>query len=45
MSNEIELKEAFEDIYQRAGKETGYWGKRFIRAVRNKGAIVTAKKI
>lgn len=45
MSNEIELKEAFEDIYQRAGKETGYWGKRFIRAVRKNGAITTAKKM
>jgi 5-methylcytosine-specific restriction protein A len=33
------------DAYTIAGKETGYWGNYFIRAVKKNGGLVTAKKM
>lgn len=36
---------AMEDIYRRGGQEIGYWAKRFIRSVREKGGVATAKRM
>ena len=32
-------------MYKRAGDETGYWGNYFLRAVKNNGGLITAKKM
>lgn len=46
MSLEDELTRAFiEDGYQRAGKEVGYWGRRFLQSVKRNGALATAKRM
>jgi len=33
------------DVYTTAGKETGYWGNYFLREVRRKGGLATAKRM
>lgn len=45
MSLEEELTAAFIEGYRVAGKEVGYWGRRFLQAVRNKGGVATAKRM
>ena len=45
MSLEEELTEAFINGYQVAGKEVGYWGRRFLQAVRRNGGLATAKRM
>ncbi len=45
MSLEEELTEAFNDGYQAAGREVGYWGRRFLQAVRRNGGLATAKRM
>lgn len=45
MSLEDELTTAFIDGYQVAGKEVGYWGRRFLQAVKRKGGLATAKRM
>jgi len=42
---EDELTDALLDIYQRAGEEAGYWGKRFLQSVRRNGGLATAKRM
>lgn len=45
MPLENELTEAFIDGYKVAGKEVGYWGRRFLQAVKRHGGLVTAKRM
>jgi hypothetical protein len=45
MNIEKELEQEMLSMYKRAGEETGYWGNYFLRAVRNNGGLVTAKKM
>jgi len=45
MELEDELTEAFLDGYRVAGEETGYWGRRFLQAVRRNGGLKTAKRM
>ena len=45
MSLEDELTAAFIDGYRIPGKEVGYWGRRFLQAVKNKGGLATAKRM
>jgi 5-methylcytosine-specific restriction protein A len=45
MSLEDELTAALIEGYQRAGKEVGYWGHRFLGAVRRNGGRATAKRM
>ncbi len=45
MSVEDELTAALTDGYKRAGDEVGYWGTRFIQAVRRNGGLATAKRM
>lgn len=45
MSLEDELTKAFIDGYYVAGKEVGYWGRRFLQAVRRNGGLATAKRM
>lgn len=45
MSAEDELTAAFIDGYQVAGKEVGYWGRRFLQAVKRNGGLATAKRM
>ena len=45
MSLEDELTEAFIDGYKVAGKEVGYWGRRFLQAVKRNGGLATAKRM
>lgn len=45
MSLEDELTNAFIDGYHVAGKEVGYWGRRFLQAVRRKGGLATARRM
>jgi 5-methylcytosine-specific restriction endonuclease McrA len=33
------------DGYQRAGEETGYWGKRYLRSINRDGGLATAKRM
>ena len=42
---EDELTEAFIDGYQLAGSEVGYWGRRFLQAVKRNGGLATAKRM
>ena len=44
MSLQDELTAAFVEGYRIAGKEVGYWGRRFLQAVKNKGGLATAKR-
>lgn len=45
MSLEDELTAAFIDGYKVAGKEVGYWGHRFLQAVKRSGGLATAKRM
>lgn len=45
MSLEDELTDAFIEGYKVAGKEVGYWGRRFLRAVKGNGGLATAKRM
>lgn len=45
MSLEIELTQAFIDGYYVAGQEVGYWGRRFLQAVKRNGGLATAKRM
>lgn len=45
MSREDELTAALLEGYQRAGEEVGYWGRRFLQAVRRHGGLATAKRM
>jgi 5-methylcytosine-specific restriction protein A len=45
MDLQDELTNALEDGYKRAGDEVGYWGRRFLQAVRRNGGLVTAKRM
>jgi len=45
MSLEDELTQAFIDGYKQAGKEVGYWGRRFLQAVKRNGGLATAKRM
>lgn len=45
MSLETELNNAFIEGYQVAGKEVGYWGRRFLQAVKRNGGLATAKRM
>lgn len=45
MTIEEELTSAFIDGYTAAGKAVGYWGRRFLQSVKNKGGLHTAKRM
>jgi 5-methylcytosine-specific restriction protein A len=45
MSIEDELDQVLLDLYRRAGQETGYWGNYYLRELRNKGGLATAKRL
>lgn len=45
MSLEEELTAAFIEGYNVAGKEVGYWGRRFLQAVKRNGGLATAKRM
>ena len=45
MGLEDELTAALIDGYQRAGKEVGYWGRRFLQAVRRNGGHATVRRM
>ncbi|MEW5968237.1 MAG: hypothetical protein AB1720_14805 [Pseudomonadota bacterium] len=45
MSLEEELTAAFIEGYHVAGKEVGYWGRRFLQAVKRNGGLATAKRM
>jgi len=45
MSVKEKLTEALIDGYERTGEEVGFWGYRFLRAVRNNGGLATAKRM
>jgi hypothetical protein len=44
-SVELRFHQAMLDIYELAGRETGYWAGYFLRSVRNDGGIATARKL
>lgn len=43
MPTDAELTQALLDSYYAAGKQTGYWGRRFYQAVKRKGGLATVK--
>ncbi len=45
MSIEDELNATLVDAYQRSGDEVGYWGTRYLQAVRRNGGLATAKRM
>lgn len=45
MSIEDELTAALIEGYQRAGEEVGYWGRRFLQAVRRNGGLATTQRM
>ena len=45
MNLKDQLTAALTDGYQRSGDEVGYWGTRFIQAVRRNGGLATAKRM
>jgi len=45
MNLEEELTAALLDGYQRAGEDVGYWGRRFLQAVRRSGGLSTARRM
>jgi 5-methylcytosine-specific restriction enzyme A len=45
MSLDEELTAAFIEGYQVAGREVGYWGRRFLQAVKRNGGLATAKRM
>ena len=40
-----QLTQRLEECYQKAGRETGYWGRYFLRELRKKGGLVTLKRM
>src|SRR4051812_40214345 len=40
-----EFEQAMENTYQQAGRQAGYWAQYFIRDIRTKGALATAKQL
>ncbi len=45
MSIEEELDETLLANYERAGREVGYWGRRFLLELRRKGGLATMKRV
>lgn len=45
MSLEDDLTQAMESMYRRAGEQAGYWGRYFLREVRRKGGLATARRL
>lgn len=45
MSLEDELTEALKAGYTTAGKEVGYWGRRFLQSVKRNGGLATVKRM
>jgi len=45
MNLEDEFTEAMQGMYQQAGEETGYWGRRFLQSIKKKGGLATAQKM
>ena len=45
MSLQDELTQTMVDGYRRAGEEVGYWGKRYLQAIRRGGGLATAKRM
>lgn len=45
MALKNQLHEDMLKIYEYAGTETGYWAKRFLRSIKTKGGLATAKAI
>ncbi len=45
MALDDELHEEMLALYRRAGEEAGYWGRRYLQAVRRKGGLATAKEM
>jgi 5-methylcytosine-specific restriction protein A len=45
MTLEDEFTAALIDGYRRAGEEVGYWGTRFLQAVRRSGGVATARRM
>lgn len=45
MNFEAQLQEAMIAGYHKAGEEVGYWGRRFLQAVRRSGGLATAKRM
>jgi len=45
MTIEERLHQAMLDIYRRAGKQAGYWGNYYLRAVKRHGGLATAKRM
>jgi 5-methylcytosine-specific restriction protein A len=45
MNLDDELTNAFIEGYYVSGKEVGYWGRRFLQAVRRNGGLATAKRM
>src|SRR6266403_753051 len=45
MTLEDEFNRAMEEVYYRAGREAGYWANYFIRDLRQKGGLATAKSL
>ncbi len=48
MDSELETQfetEMVEKVYRTAGKETGYWASYFLRAVKRRGGVATARHL
>ncbi len=45
MKLEAQLEQALIDGYQQAGEQVGYWGRRFLQAVRRSGGLATARRM
>src|SRR5688572_10037324 len=45
MTLEEQLTETLIEGYREAGEKTGYWGRRFLQAVRSKGGLATVKRM
>src|SRR6185369_14820463 len=45
MSLEQELTDEFVKLYKVAGTEVGYWGRRFLQAVKRSGGLATARRM
>jgi 5-methylcytosine-specific restriction enzyme A len=45
MSLQEQLHNTMLEMYTRAGKETGYWGRRFLQSVKKNGGLTTAKRM
>ncbi len=42
---EDKLTDSLIEAYRRGGEEVGYWGRRFLQAIRRKGGLATAKRM